>query len=200
MAFDFEWLYTTYQSNILRFVERLTETDEAADLTQEVFLKVKRSLKDFRGESKISTWLYRIAVNTVADRARAASYRHTMQSIIADPDFNDGIEDRDGCEIKREPLDLSIIRKEMNECIRDIIRKLPAEHRVLIVLKDLQGLTNEEIATILQISVGNVKIRLHRARAKLREELNAQCTFYRDHRNELACDRKNTILTFRSKS
>ncbi|MEW5745575.1 MAG: sigma-70 family RNA polymerase sigma factor [Nitrospirota bacterium] len=197
MALDFERLYATYQPDILRLIERLTSPCEAADLTQEVFLKAGRSLQEFRGESNVSTWLYRIAINTVADRAREASYRHAIRSIPADPDVADDIEDRDGSGVKREPLDLGIIRKEMNECIRDIIRNLPAEHRIVIALKDMQGLSHEEIASILQISAGNVKIRLHRARACLRKELEAQCIFYRDHRNEFACDRKSTMLPFR---
>jgi RNA polymerase sigma-70 factor (ECF subfamily) len=197
---DFEQIYATFHPKVVRYIGRLTDADGAADIAQEVFLKVSRGLKDFRGDARISTWIYRIATNAVLDRVRASTHKHELRPLDDNAGDGDAIEDRCVKGEKREPLDLYLIRKEMNECIRNIILKLPDEHRAVIVLKDMEGFTNAEIADILRISIDNVKIRLHRARARLKKELGAQCIFYRDHRNELACDRKSIPLALRSKS
>jgi RNA polymerase sigma-70 factor (ECF subfamily) len=84
-----------------------------------------------------------------------------------------------------------LIRHEMNGCIREIIQTLPEQYRSVIVLSELEGLKDGEIAEILGLTLQTAKVRLHRARAKLRKELVATCVFYRDEQNELACDRKN---------
>jgi RNA polymerase sigma-70 factor (ECF subfamily) len=78
----------------------------------------------------------------------------------------------------------------MNECIREFIEKLPPNFRAVMVLSEIEGLKNSEIADILGISLDNVKIRLHRARAGLKKKLQEGCSFYQDERNTLACDRK----------
>ena len=83
------------------------------------------------------------------------------------------------------------IRKERNECIREFVGKLPENYRAVIILSELKDLKNQDIAEILGISLDTVKIRLHRARVKLKEEFEAGCTFYHDESNELACDRKS---------
>ena len=78
----------------------------------------------------------------------------------------------------------------MNGCIREIIDSLPEAYRSVIVLGEIEGLKDAEIAEILGVTLRTAKMRLHRARTKLRGELKAACVFYRDERNELACDRK----------
>jgi RNA polymerase sigma-70 factor (ECF subfamily) len=78
----------------------------------------------------------------------------------------------------------------MNKCIRDFVENLPASYRSVIVLSELEGFKNDEIAEILGVPLHTIKIRLHRARAKLRKELETHCSFYRDDQNELACDLK----------
>ncbi len=88
-------------------------------------------------------------------------------------------------------LDERVIRGEMNACIREVIDTLPANYRTCIVLSDLEDLSDAEIAEVLGLSLQAAKIRLHRARARLRERLEASCVFYRDERNEVACDRKS---------
>lgn len=92
-----------------------------------------------------------------------------------------------------------VIRREMNGCIREIIGTLPETYRSVIILGDLEGMTDREIADVLGIRIEAAKIRLHRARAKLREELASACVFYRDDRNELACDRRNPPLRISEK-
>ena len=91
-------------------------------------------------------------------------------------------------------LDSQLVRKEMNECIRGIVDGLPENYRAVLALSEVEEFTNAEISQILGISLDVVKIRLHRARARLKKELEAKCNFYRDERNELACDRKTTHL------
>jgi len=85
----------------------------------------------------------------------------------------------------------------MNKCIRDFVEKLPENYRTVVVLSELEGLINNEIAEILGVSLDTVKIRLHRARVKLKKELETHCSFYRDERNELACDLKSAFKEFR---
>ena len=78
----------------------------------------------------------------------------------------------------------------MSDCIREFVNRLPPDYRTIIILNELKGFTNQEIADILQISLDSAKIRLHRARAKLKKELEDGCDFYLDNDSELACDRK----------
>jgi RNA polymerase sigma-70 factor (ECF subfamily) len=86
--------------------------------------------------------------------------------------------------------DRKVIRDEMSDCIREFVDRLPPDYRTIITLNELEGFTNKEIAEILQVSLDTAKIRLHRARAKLKESLESGCDFYLDESTELACDRK----------
>jgi RNA polymerase sigma-70 factor, ECF subfamily len=198
---DFQEIYDTFQPKIHRYLTRLAGAHEAEDLTQEVFVKVRQGLRNFRGKSQLSTWIYRIATNAGLDRLRSSSYQRTVQeSLSNDSVIEDeiGIEDKDVWTGEKTPtVEQELIRKEMNECIRNFIEKLPENYRTILVLGELEGLKNHEIAEILRVSLDTVKIRLHRARAKLREELQTHCSFYHDERNELACDLKITFKEFR---
>lgn len=78
---------------------------------------------------------------------------------------------------------------KMNACLREFVERLPAHYRPVLLLSEVEGFTNEEIAALLRITLDNVKIRLHRGRARLRAELQSGCTLERDEHNELACDR-----------
>ncbi len=157
-----------------------------------MFVKVGQSLETFRGESQLSTWIYRIATNAALDRLRQPAVRHggekllpveSIAEIKADEDIRTG-------ELKPS-TEQRLIRDEMNGCIREIIQTLPEQYRSVIVLSELEDLKDGEIAEILGLTLQAAKVRLHRARARLRKELAAACVFYRDERNELACDRKN---------
>jgi RNA polymerase sigma-70 factor (ECF subfamily) len=85
------------------------------------------------------------------------------------------------------------IRNEMNECIREFVGKLPTDYRTVIVLSEIKDLKNQEVADILGLSLDAVKIRLHRARARLKAEFEAGCDFYHDQDGRLACDRKKNM-------
>lgn len=90
-------------------------------------------------------------------------------------------------------LETSAIKREMNSCIRGVIRQLPKEYSTVVMLSDIEGFKDSEIADILDLSIQNVKIRLHRARARLRADLEKFCTFYRGDDNEFACDLKESF-------
>jgi RNA polymerase sigma-70 factor, ECF subfamily len=186
----FPEVYAMFHPKILRYLSNLLGEDDAEDLAQIVFLKVHAGLKDFRGEAKLSTWIYRIATNVAADRARSASFRekpHFDAHVLTVA----GAEDTNIWTGEKAPaVDQELVRQEMTACIRSIVEQLPENSRAVILLSEFEGMKNGEIADILSITLDTVKIRLVRARAKLREELQNQCTFHRDERNELACDRK----------
>jgi RNA polymerase sigma-70 factor (ECF subfamily) len=193
---DFKEVYKEFQPKILHYVSRMTGLHEAEDITQEVFEKVSRNLEGFKGKSKLSTWIYRIATNTALDRLRAPSYKRSSEQ--SESSVNFGVEDSDiWTDQKKATPDQELIHKEMNKCIREFIEKLQPDYKTVMVLSELEGLKNREIADILQISLDTVKIRLHRARAGLKKELNDGCSFYRDERNELACDRKTTFVKYK---
>ena len=189
MEIDFNEVYEEFHPKILYYLSRLTNPHEAQDIAQEVFEKVNRNLRNFKGESKLSTWLYRIATNTAIDRMRTPSFKRSSESTSLEEAI--GVEDRNvWLGHKKTLTDQTFIRKEMSECVREFIDKLPSDYKTVILLSELEGFKNAEIADVLQISLDTVKIRLHRARAKLKTVLNDGCDFYHNEQNVLACDRK----------
>jgi len=186
---EFQHIYDAFWPKIHRYLARLTDSDEADDLTQEVFIKVNRGLKSFRGESQLSSWIYRIATNAALDHLRRPSQMTTEMSSIDTEREEEPVRLRG----KVAFIDQQLIRKEMNACIRNVIKKLPEDYRTVIVLGELEEFKNHEIAEILQVSLDTVKIRLHRARKKLKNELENLCCFYRNESNVLSCDLKSAI-------
>jgi RNA polymerase sigma-70 factor (ECF subfamily) len=177
---EFQEIYASFQPKILRFMARMVAEDEAEDLTQEVFAKISRALNTFRGESSLSTWVYRIATNTALDRLRSPSYQRVQIALSHQgSDCEPELDDRNTWTGEKTPLlEHQIFRKEMNECICSFIDKLPESYRTVLILSEFDGIRNAEIAAILGISLDTVKIRLHRAREKLREEFTAKCDSY----------------------
>jgi len=189
MEIDFNEIYKEFHPKILHYLSRLINPHEAEDITQEVFEKVNRSLRNFRGESKLSTWLYRIANTTAIDRMRTSSFKRSFDNTSLEDTI--GVEDRNvWLDHKKTLTDQTFIRREMSECVREFIDKLPSNYKTVILLSELEGFKNKEIADILQISLDTVKIRLHRARAKLKALLNEGCDFYNNEQSALSCDRK----------
>ncbi len=192
---DFHSIYKTFHPKIVRYLAHMVGWRDAEDLTQEVFVKVNQALKTFRGESQLSTWIYRIATNTALDKLRSPSFRQTGQKSLSGESIAEGeieIMDKNAWTGEKTPsVETSAIRKEMNECIRGIVEKLPENYRTVVALSELEGFGDDEIAEILEVSIQTAKIRLHRARARLKKELEAHCNFYHDERNEFACDLKS---------
>lgn len=183
---NFDTVYREFQPRIHRYLSHLSGEAEASDLTQAVFLKVSQSLADFRGESSLATWIYRIATNTTHDHALSS---RTKQRINELP-FNETSSLGDFPDLDSPGADREYIRHEMNACIRGVVDQLPEDYRTVLILSEFDEFTNREIAEILAVSIDTVKIRLHRARIRLREAMTCQCDLYRDERNELMCDRK----------
>lgn len=146
--------------------------DDAFDATQDVFIKVYRALGKFRGDCKFSTWIYRIAQNTVRDYIRARSRRITPMSLS---DYSD-----DGSEAKQldipdsapssDPSD-SLERKLRRQAVREAILSLSDIHREIIVMREIEGRTYDEIAELLGLELGTVKSRLNRARRAIKDYL-----------------------------
>ena len=178
---DFQTIYDEFQPKIRRYLTRFAGATDAEDLTQEVFVRVSQALRDFRGDSTVSTWVYRIATNAAFDRLRSLSFQRARQVPLEGPELAAG----EGSRIEQE-----LVRKEMQECIRGYIEDLPPPYRSVVLLSEEAELTNQEIAEVLGITLDTVKIRLHRARGRLKKDLGSGCTFYRDERNELACEPK----------
>jgi RNA polymerase sigma-70 factor (ECF subfamily) len=195
---DFHKIYSEYYPRIVGYLRRIVGESVAEDVAQETFVKAGKALETFRGDSQLSTWIYRIATNAAMDHVRNRSSLKRAPEEPLQEEYEAEVKDIWTGE-KKPSLETSLIRGQMNECIRGIVEKLPANYRVVITLSELEGLTNSEIAEILQVTLDTVKIRLHRARAKLKAELETQCSFYHDERNELACDRKTTPLKFLKK-
>ena len=183
-ALGFKSLHDQFRPRVLRYLARLVGEAEAEDLTQAVMMKVSQGLPAFRGDSSVSTWIYRIATNAALDRLRGAPA----------PAFSEAELESDDGEVppqaRRPSVESQAMREEMSACVREFIGRLPENYRAAMVLSEIEGFTNEEIAAILGLTLETVKIRLHRARARLRKDLQAGCDFYRSDENELACDRK----------
>ena len=184
-GFGFEQVYAAFYPKIYRYLARMLGNCEAEDLTQEVFTRISLALSEFRGESQISTWVYRIATNAALDRQRSPSFRQRKLQVY---DLDNGNSSK---VIEIPTIEQQMVRNEMNQCIRSLIDSLPDHYRSVLVLSEFEGFKNREIAEILDLSLDVVKIRLHRAREKLKSEMTIHCDLYRDERNELACDIKN---------
>jgi RNA polymerase sigma-70 factor, ECF subfamily len=193
---SFQKIHEDFRARILRYLTRMVDENEAEDLTQEVFAKIDQALKAFRGESQLSTWVYQIATHVALDRIRQlSSARHGDKKGLPIEAIVESEKDKDiWTGEQKASTEQRLIRQEMNGCIREIIETLPETYRAIIVLSELGELKDSEIADILGLSLHTVKIRLHRARAKLKKELMTACVFYRDDRNEFACDRKHALV------
>jgi RNA polymerase sigma-70 factor (ECF subfamily) len=183
---SFDVIYRDYYARIQRYLARLIGCDEAEDVTQEAFLRIARSLDGFRGESTVLTWVYRIATNVAMDRVRTPAYRASLNSVLLD----------ESCETGESvaPVEDQAIRSEMSECVQGLVAQLPDHFRTVLVLSEMEDMKNSEIAQVLGVSLETVKIRLHRARTRLKAILEANCSFYHDPCNTLLCDIKTPPL------
>lgn len=184
----FQRIYEVYQPKLLRYVTYLIGEEGAEDLTQEIFVKVHQALDHFRGDAKLSTWLYRIATNAALDKMRSPAVRRATASQTPEHSFenvDDNVEDQDAWTgEKAVPVEHQVFRKEMNACIMDFIKKLPEHYRTVLVLGEFEGMRNKELSEVLGITVDTAKIRLHRGRALLAKELRTNCASYWIEGNE----------------
>ncbi|HSH68692.1 MAG TPA: sigma-70 family RNA polymerase sigma factor [Deferrisomatales bacterium] len=194
---EFDTVHDEYRQRIFHYLEGMLGAAEAEELTQETFLKVSRALPEFRGESQLSTWVYRIATHVALDRLRSRSFKEGLRSLSTEEDEVAGaLPDADVWSGEEKPsVTQTLAREEMNACIRGVVEELPENYRAVLVLSEFEGLKDREIAEIVGDSLGAVKIRLHRGRARLKAALETKCTFHRDERDVFGCEPKPIELT-----
>ena len=170
-----EQLVRAHQTRVYNFAMRMCRNvEDAKDILQETFLGMIRSIKDFRGESRFSTWLYRIASNAcLKKRRRGVHDPEPEQELSLDelmprpgagglkPEIPDWSED----------AEQALLRGELSERMEAAIDRLPREYKIVLVLRDIEGFSAEETAQMLKLSIPAVKSRLHRARVFVRQEL-----------------------------
>lgn len=178
-------IYKLYSPRILRYLNSTFTIEDSEDLLQEVFIKVLNSLSSFRNESSISTWIYRIATNSIIDRLK--NKKHAFYKTHEELESKGLHYDNSQFEIT---FDKQIEKEEMYYCIRQFIDELTEKNKMVFILSEYEGLSNYEISDILQISVDSVKIRLHRAKESLKASLKKNCKVYFDDCSEMACEPK----------
>ncbi len=168
----FESLVSRYQTRIVAYAARmLSDHDEAEDVAQETFIKAFRSLDSFRGASSFSTWLYRIATNLCIDRARTKKRRPQQAYSLDEPfDRDDNSGTREIADFSEEPS-RGVEREELRRQVRMTVAEMPDKLRAVLVMCDIQGMTYEQIAQVLECPIGTVKSRLFHARADLARRL-----------------------------
>lgn len=161
----FEMLFRKYQTPIFHLVTRMVNGEEAYDLTQDVFLRALRALPTFKGDCKFSTWLYTIAKNTCLNHLRETKKRGEMEDYSLDEDTEPG-ETGGGPEPSDPAADVARIveTRELQRIVDQTLALLTPEQRLLMTLRDFEGLSYEEIGEITELSIVNVKSKLHRAR------------------------------------
>ena len=158
----FEELVITYQHRVFGVALRmLGNAAEAQEVAQEAFLRAHRGLAEFRGDAKLSTWLYAITSRLCLNRLASGERRLTRQGEDALLRLSD---------VGPRP-DAALERRELETALGQAIAELPEDRRIVVVLRDIEGLSYEEIAQVLELELGTVRSRLHRARADLKEKL-----------------------------
>ncbi len=172
----YAWLIGEFQRPVYGLVYRMvSDPADAADTTQDVFLKVFRGMKHFHGESSLKTWIYRIALHEAANRKRWW-FRHKAQETSIEPAESDSFASRDEAmqialtDQHDSPFD-NVAHREVQQRVDEELRRLPEPYRTTLILRDLEEMSYEEIAEVLQISLGTVKSRLTRGRQALKERL-----------------------------
>lgn len=172
---SFDTLYRDHVDLIYRYASRLCgETEAAKDLVQETFLNAYRGFTRFRGESQISTWLY-----TIASRACLRMRRRRKGAPERELSLEEFIPTADGefrlqIPIEGQTPEEALQNKQLKQALDDAIGRLPSKYKMVLVLRDMQGLSAKEVGTIMGLNERAVKSRLHRARLFVRRELSAR--------------------------
>ncbi len=168
----FEELVQIYQNKVYALSYRyMGNEDDAYDMSQESFIKAYRSLKSFKGDSSFGTWIYRITTNVCLDEIRRRKRRVVPLSL------DEPLATLDGNGVEKEIADTSLTadriyeQKEFSENLQKLLDEMKPEHKSAIVLRDVMELSYEEIAVVLDCSIGTVKSRINRARTVLQKKL-----------------------------
>jgi RNA polymerase sigma-70 factor (ECF subfamily) len=181
---DLEARLAQYRPQIQRHILAMVrDTEDAEELTQETYARALARIDGLREPQAALAWLYRIATNVSLDRLRREATVPVNTAVSA--------EQADEAAKRERPeslIEAGLERSEMSECVQDYLVRLPDDYRVAIFLHDVYGLSNPEIARLLGCSLATAKIRVHRARRRLRETLASACAFELDERGVLVCE------------
>ena len=180
-ATRFDEVAGTLRGPILGYLQRFVgDAALAEDLLQETLVRISKGLDRFEARSSVKTWAFKIATHTAIDHLRRSKRELQLveldeMAVAANP--GEGLGER-------------LVIGEMNACLREEIDRLPESYRAAILLHDLEGLSARETAEIVGCSIATAKIRIHRARARLKQALLGDCNFSRGRDQVLHCDRK----------
>lgn len=176
---EFLEIYDQHYTRVRKFVLTMVKDEWAADdLVQETFVRVSKNMDTIRDPSRITSWIFRVAHNLCQDHFRNLKKSNSNK-----------FQDHEKLKIlEGSPVQKEIEQNQMGTCVQDKMNILPESLRTVLVLYDVMDFSHKEIAGILDITVDNVKVRLHRARKKMKTILKKKCTFERDERNVLVCE------------
>ncbi len=173
----FEQIVTAYERKVYNMALRYTgNPEDALDISQEVFLRVYRFLHKYKGESSLSTWIYRITMNVCHDTAgnKTNIYELSLDSKSGDDEQTTEIADT------RYDPEKELEKKHTRQLVQQAISMLDGDHRDVIIMRDINGLSYDDISRVLNISPGTVKSRISRAREKLKNYLLKSGNFFED--------------------
>lgn len=181
----------THRETIHRYIRGIVRDDAVAeDLTQETLLRAHQKLASLEDPASLVPWLYRIATNICYDRFRRSSPRDRVRSLDEETASDPERDPSPALTDAGPRLDKVMEQKEMSACVQRYVADLPDAYRVAILLHDVTGMTNPEIAEMLGVSLATVKIRVHRARERLGAALREACCLSADDRGVLVCEPK----------
>lgn len=175
----FSTLMERYEKLVFNLAYQYTQNrEDAADVSQEVFLKLWRSLPSFRGESSLATWIFRITQNSALDLLRKRAGTPTVSLTVDSEDSEEESRERDLADptVEHDPA-AAAEQKERTSAVRDAIASLRADHREILVLREMRGFSYTEIAEMLGLELGTVKSRINRARIQVKEFLESRNFF-----------------------
>ena len=171
IEYDYEQLISRFQVPVYNLALRLiSDQADAGDIVQEVFLKVFRNIHTFRGQSSLKTWIYRIAVNEAHNRRRWLSRHQPNEIGLEETSFDEGSREWDFRACEPSPFD-RVLNREKHALIERALACINPCFREAVVLRDIEDMNYDEIAEILNISIGTVKSRIMRGREALRQQL-----------------------------
>ncbi|HET6491589.1 MAG: RNA polymerase sigma factor RpoE [Betaproteobacteria bacterium] len=177
----FELLVSKYQRKLARLLSRfIRDATEVEDVTQEAFIKAYRALPTFRGDSAFYTWLYRIGINT-AKNYLVAMGRRAPTTTDFDSDEAENFEDGDQLRDLNTPEN-ELMSRQVAETVNQTLEELPEELRTAITLREIEGLSYEDIASIMNCPIGTVRSRIFRAREAIAEKLRPLLGTRKDRR------------------
>jgi RNA polymerase sigma-70 factor (ECF subfamily) len=173
--------YPAHRGRLVASLARMVGATDAEDLAEETLLRALAAVEGFRGEAALGTWLHRIGVNLAHDLLR----RRGRDPVLS---AEQGVDVAEA--VTEAPDDERLERQQMTQCVQELLTKLPPQQRQVLVQADMLDLTAAEIARDEDISAGNAKIRLHRARLALKEVMQTHCDFHHGEAGVLCCTPK----------